>query len=164
MRRCFWVIASALLLILITNPVLAEDIRVPSSGKPALLAKIPDGWKVGQESEGRLNVLDHVPPDIAVTFNLLRDARNPEDFVTQEMRSAGGPVPTQKKQIEIAGLNGWLFESTGKAPSGRKLEIDHYVARLDSTYLIAITVLSTMDAPQSDRAIIQNILASVSVQ
>jgi len=163
MRRRFWVIASALLM-LIANPVLAEDIRVPSTGKLALLAKIPDGWTVGQVHEGRLNVADHMPANIAVSFNLLLDTRSPEDFVVEEMRGAGGSVPAQKKPIEVAGLSGWLFESTDKSPSGRQLEVDHYVARLDSIHLIAIAVLFPVDAPQSDRAIIQGILATVRVQ
>ena len=163
MRRYLHVIASALLLITITNPVLAKDIWVFSDGSPSLFAKIPDGWTVGREQEGRLNVIDRYPAHIAIAFNILNDKRSPEDFVTQEMRSAGGPVPTQKKPVQLAGLSGWLFESSGKSPSGVELETDHYVARLDSTYLVAIVMIYPPDAPQSDRAIIQDVLASMKV-
>jgi hypothetical protein len=163
MRRYLCRIASALLLIAVTNSVLAKDVWVFSSGNPSLHAKIPDGWKVGQEHTGRLNVIDRYPAHIAFAFNLLSDPRSPEDFVTQEMRSAGGTVPTQKKPIQLAGLSGWLFETTGKNPSGVELETDHYVARLDSTYLLAIAVIFPPDAPQSDREIIQNVLASMSL-
>ncbi|HEY1773912.1 MAG TPA: hypothetical protein VGH91_12060 [Gammaproteobacteria bacterium] len=163
MHRYLRVMASALLLLTITTPALAEDIWVFSDGNPSLLAKIPDGWTVGKERIGVLSVIDRYPAHIAFSFHLLRDARDPEDFVTQEMRSAGGPVPTEKTPIQLAGLSGWLFKSNGKNPSGVELETDHYIARLDSTYLIAIAVVYPPDAPQSDREIIQNVLASLKV-
>jgi len=163
MRRYLFVMASALLLITITSPASAKDIWVFSSGKPSLHAKIPDGWTVGREHEGGLNVIDRYPAHIAFSFHLLRDARSPEDFVAQEMQGAGGTVPTQKKPIQLAGLSGWLFQTTGKNPSGVELETDHYVARLDSTYLIAIAVVYPPDAPQSDHAIIQDVLDSITL-
>jgi hypothetical protein len=164
MPRYLCRIASALLLIAVTNSVLAKDVWVFSSGKPSLLAQIPDDWKVGKEHEGQLNVFDGSPVKIAISFHLLRDARSPEDFITQEMRSAGGTVPTQKKPVQLAGQNGWLFETAGKNPAGVQLETDHYVARIDATYLIAIAVIFPPDTPQSDRAIIQDILASMKLE
>ena len=163
MRRYLHVIASALLLITLASPASAKDVWVFSSGNPSLHAKIPDGWVVGGERVGGLNVIDRYPAHIAFSFHLLRDARSPEDFVTQEMKGAGGLPPTQKKPIQLAGLSGWLFQSTGKNPSGRELEMDHYIARLDSTYIIAIAVVYPPDAPQSDHAIIQDVLDSMKV-
>jgi len=163
MRRYLLVVASALLLSAITGPVSAKDIWVFSSGSPSLHAKIPDGWTVGGERVGRLSVIDRYPAHIAFSFHLLADKRSPEDFVAQEMRSAGGVVPTQKSPVQLAGLSGWHFTSTGKNPSGVELETDHYIARLDSTYLLAIAVIFPPDASPSDRAIIQDVLASLNI-
>lgn len=156
-------IVAALSLVTVATPVFARDIWVFSSGNPSLHAKIPDGWVVGAARVGSLSVIDRYPAHIAFSFHLLSDGRSPEDFVTQEMKGAGGTVPTQKKPIQLAGLSGWVFQTTGKNPSGVELEMDHYVARVDSTYLIAIAVIFPPDASPSDRKIIQDILDSMSL-
>lgn len=164
MQRQHWLISLSFLLVFATNIVFARDIRVPMKGTPALTAEVPDGWVIGRETRTTLNVVDQLPANIAFSFNLLLDPRTPREFVSEEMRNAGGPVPTEKGAIKIAGLKGELFESTAKTKSGRKIEVSHYIARLDATHLIAIAVVIPVKAPRSIRKTVKEIVASLKLQ
>ncbi len=79
------------------------------------------------------------------------------------MSCAGGNEPKRVKGIKISGLNGWLYAAAEKAPSGRNLNIRHYVARVDAQNLLAIAVLLPDDASEQDLKLVESILSSVKV-
>ena len=150
-------------LALVASNTHSAEIRVPTIGAPSLSATVPDEWVIGEEHNGILNVADAIPSTIIISFSFLRDSRDPDRFVEEEMRAAGGNTPVRTKTIEISGHSGWLFVAAENGPSGRSLSVRHYIARVDAQYLVAIAVVLSEDAPEQSLATVDAIVASAKI-
>lgn len=159
-RIMLFVCAAAML----AATVHAREVRLPSTGSPALIFQVPDDWIVGDERGAWIiNVVNALPSSVAFSITITADSREPEEYITQEMTKAGGDEPVHVGKAKVGGFDADVFESTGLSPSNQQLHLQHIVAHIDAGYLLAVTKITAPNGDPKEIAQAEELIKSMRI-
>ncbi len=134
-------------------PAHAETVRLPSSGDPAFVAQLPDGWTHETYMDGSLKAFspDHTA---AITLVIARYRGTPEELAATAIETPDGTPPLNAGAAAISGYAGARFEAT-IVDDDVHAKVRMLVVRVDENHMAAATLMTAenLAAAQSDAAI-----------
>jgi hypothetical protein len=148
---------------LVAGPALADRVRTPDTGTPALSIDAPAGWEVRHEAIGLLLV----QPDggRVVAAGVVGGLSAPLDEVAAAVISQLGSPPYSHSEAEaVGGLAGKAYDTTAVNNAGVSARMRLVLAQVDPTHVLVVYEITRADLPPTDAEALHAITATVTIE
>ena len=165
MRRLLFAVLVAVFALVAAPAGLADTVRIPKTGAPALVIDAPTGWSVSYDDLGNLQLLANDKSAVIQLSMISGEESSLEsDVMAARILEAAKSAPYASKQpASAAGIAGMSYLSTMPI-NNISLSVKVMVLRIDAAHVGSLAILTQPNIKPEQSALVQATLSLVRVE
>ena len=140
----------------------AETLRLPSSGDPAFVVELPDGWMHRVDDAGNL-ILGAPDHSAGFSLSIVEYSGALDDAAVGVMKAAKAGPPQNLGPAQVSGYRGYIYDSTMANDAGVQLLLRCVLVKLDTTHVASMSMITGIDASAGEYIAARDVLNAVTL-